>query len=167
MQPALRIASKLESFFLDSHLRGFYRFAPAGQEIVPPRTSFDVDLVVFFAYKRLRRPHAQITHVFIRCQFLTDNAYTFMLTRQGSYEYTTVWSLAKSMLAHWGVGTEEYMVQKLDSVNHIHQGLGKQTFTFARRSRAASPALGNTRCGPGLQTRPGLGVPAPGPGKLL
>ncbi len=116
-----QLASLLEIFFVADHLLGFFRIQP-DQAFRPEASTryFDPSIVVFFAHKRQRRFHAQVTHVFIRCTFLTDGAYAFHQQKAMSLGYLNVWMLARLLIETYGeVQLDEYHVQRLRHIDKL------------------------------------------------
>ena len=56
-------------FYSQDKLRGFFRIEPLGGHGAHPGTSCEQqDVVLRFSHLRFRRTHAQVTHVWVRCQ---------------------------------------------------------------------------------------------------
>ena len=70
---ALALAAVLESFFGYDRQRMYFRLLPPGDHVFEhPQSSLNDDVTVYFAHKRERRLHAQVTHVWIRCQYMSE-----------------------------------------------------------------------------------------------
>ena len=111
----MQVASLLESYFAAQHLRSFFRLRPPGAVDGAPGTFFGTDVVVYFSHKRSRRFHAQVTHVFVQCQYLTDGEFAFRQRDHFLFEYLNQWTLAKLLLSNFGelAHGETYEVQPL------------------------------------------------------
>jgi len=123
---ALELATLLEKVFTSARLRRFYTFG-RGAEIRMPRTSLETSPVVQFLHKRARKPHAQVTRVFVRCTLLAGNErpdFTYALTEPCKYHYLTVWHLAKLIIQSYGLLDEDetYVFQELHCESKVVEG---------------------------------------------
>ena len=112
----LTLASVIERFFGQDELHSFWRLLPPGVErLADPTLSFNFDLVVYFAHRRARRMHAPVSHVWVRCQYLSDGEYAFQQAVPSCFNYLTAWTLAKLLIRNFGPTSEgeSYAIQPL------------------------------------------------------
>lgn len=140
-ESCLALASLLEASFVDDRLRKFFRIKAPPHVDPPPKS----DIVVFFSHKRTRRPHAQVTHVFVLCQLLGDGCFALgQRPPSYSFEYLNPWTLAKlifSRLGTFDLNEETYLVQPVQNTDNLKDMDGSFTlieagdaFSVARRA---------------------------------
>ena len=109
---ALRLARNFEVYFDNDRLHKFARISDMNLDASNRQQPW----YVYFTRRRARRPHSQVTHVFVACVTHPDPGGTYVSLEQrrlGLWRFQTVWDLAKA--AHRS-RCSQLNVQMMDSV---------------------------------------------------
>ena len=109
---ALRLARNFEVYFDDDKLHKFVRISDPSHDA----SSRQQPWYVYFTRRRARRPHSQVTHVFVACVVHPDPGGTYVSLEQrslGLWRFQTVWDIAKAACRS---RCNQVSVQMMDSV---------------------------------------------------
>ena len=109
---ALRLARNFEVYFDNDKLHKFARISDLSHDAGSRQQTW----YVYFTRRRARRPHSQVTHVFVACVTHPDPGGTYVSLEQrslGLWRFQTVWDIAKAALRS---RCSQLSVQMMDSV---------------------------------------------------
>ena len=109
---ALKLAHNFEVYFDNDKLHKFACISDPSHDASSRQQSW----YVYFTRRRARRPHSQVTHVFVACVVHPDPGGTYVSLEQrslGLWRFQTVWDIAKAARRS---RYKQLSVQMMDSV---------------------------------------------------
>ena len=109
---ALKLAHNFEVYFDNDKLHKFACISDPSHDASSRQQSW----YVYFTRRRVRRPHSQVTHVFVACVVHPDPGGTYVSLEQRSFDlwrFQTVWDIAKAARRS---RYKQLSVQMMDSV---------------------------------------------------